>query len=658
MSVTRRSTASHFLPSQRHRSGRRVGRRPRWARYLKGTFAKAKGGHFGFHIAFQVTGETEVAPFVTNTPLKPYEAMSVPVELRVLLSGHGTSRIGGEDGAVRDCIRSVLLIIQHELMSQDEIDKGPKSHLSLLAATSQGTDTLAHSIAEECGIELSIIAYSTVTTIPAGAVRTVTFGYDIKADNLSRLARAVALRDATALQFSDLVVIVWDGELTDDSRDGTARVLREALLARKCVIWINPLSVPEVKITCLQTLAKVDALNLPEELDPQTLKASFVSFTTPHDPNLAGIVRLNSFRTTQSEIEKLFERQSRRHRPGLLDRRARNLILMTKEKGKYEPRRSWPILPGAAWGSVPVFDDRFAQADVAANLAAGDFRTRTWLLYLLGALAVLLGAIGNLYHGGSGFQLLWHVGEILLVLSVLFVLWFKGGGKLHQRWTDLRSLAEHLRYQRFVYPLAGAIAPLCHPLWHVDSGGNRQISDSTAWLLHRLNVAAGLPALDRPVLDIAAALQNHDLKQELVSVVENQRKYHQDKMSSEGRLHHRLEVLSGFVFTLTLLAVIGILATPSSAFLRVCTVSLPALASALYAIGTQLELVRIAKQSEEQSVSLDRYLKAIEQVQENANRDPWLTAIEVRRLLIQSADLMVAEFAAWRALVRSHHLSL
>jgi hypothetical protein len=595
---------------------------------------------------------------VTNDKRSADHAISVPMELRVLVIGHDSDRLGVDVEAVRESLRSVLTTIR------DEAATVPQCRLSLLTGTSEGTDAVARSISKECGLELSIIAYSSISKVPEDAVRVVTFGYQASPQESTYLARAKALRDTTALQFSDFVVVVWDGTRVDDETDGTVRILREALLARKCVIWIKPSAAPEIRITSLQKLAKLDSLNLPEEPAAETLAAPFVPFTAPLDPNLEDIIRLSTSVAALDKINMRFEQLRKSGRPGLVDRGARALMLTKWPKTKYDPRSSWPVLPGTAWGSVPVFDDPFAQVDVAANFSAGDYRSRTWLLYLLGALAVALGAVGNAFAGGSGWQRALHFVELASVLLVLGVPRLKGGKSLHRRWTDLRALAEHLRYQRFVYPLAGAIAPLRQPLWSLDIDGVPQIRDSTAWLLHRLNVAAGLPTLGDPVLDISAALQRSELRQELISVVENQQEYHATKTEGEGHLHNRIKLVSTVVFGLTLFAIAlriippGFLGVDLSVLLGVCVVTLPALGSALFAIGTQLELVRIARQSEAQCASLERHLEALDQVQQSANRDPWLTAIELRRLLIFAADLMVAEFAAWEALVITHQMSI
>ncbi len=593
------------------------------------------------------------------------QAITVPLELRVLVTGDGAIALGGHTEAVHDSLRSVLTSIRDSVGSvlaihRDEAGVIPECRLSLLAFGSDATGSIGPGIAEACGYDLSVIAQSPVAAV-ANEVRVVTFGYDAAKTDASHLGRAVKLRDTAALQFSDLVVVVWDGVKTDDFIDGTFRILHGALLARKCVIWISPSASPEVKISSLEGLARVDVLNFPEEPDRDSLVALFVAYEEHHDPNLETIIDLQTSSAALDQIQKLFDRRTYVRRPGLIDRYARKLILTKRDRSKYNPRYSWPVLPDTAWGAVPEFDDPFEKADVAANLAAGKYRSRTWLLYLLGALAVILGSIGNALIDRSRTQFFFHLGEVAAVAGVLLV--FVTGRGLHQQWTDLRSFAEHLRYQRFVYPLAGTIAPLHQPLWLMDSDGALQINHSTAWLLHRLNVAAGLPALGRPVLDIAAALQEDELKDELISVVKSQLTYHKAKMKSEGRLHRHLEVVSFSLFFLTVAAVIIRLINPHhfvipSAVLGVLVVSLPALASALFAIGAQLELSRIAKQSEEQAESLDQHLRAIAQIQQSANRDPWLTAIEVRRLLIQSADLMVSEFAAWRALVRSHQLSL
>lgn len=586
---------------------------------------------------------------MTDEQLESGSATSIPMRLCALVAGHRD--LGGHDEAVRASLTSVLTAIK---ASAEQVSRD--CGLSLLSGSADGTDALAQSIGEECGFALSIIAYGPVSDMAASAVRVVTFGFDSAEPPASPfLHRAVAMRDSAALQFSDLVVVVWDGGQPRDGLEGTVRILREALLCRKCVIWIKLSATPEIRITGLDKLATVDPLSLPEDAPPHMLAAPFVPFAGSSDRNLERILGAHLSGAAAEKIGELLAHQPRRRRPGLFDRVARALILASKDPLDYYPRKTVPLPPATSWGAVPAFDDLFAQADVAANLAAGDYRTRTWLLYLFGTLAVALGALGIL-TGARSFQLGWHVAELVSIVVILVVLLVGHGRRLHRRWTTLRSLAEHLRYQRFVYPLAGVIAPLRQPLWHLVNG-EPEPRDPIAWLLHRLNIAAGLPTLRGATLDIAHALQGDDLAGSLIALVEHQCSYHKAKAASEERLRHRLEVGSTLLFFATLAAVaVGLCV--HSRVLWFMAVSGPALAAGLYGVATQLELARIAQQSREQAKALDRHLGVIDKVRQGSTYDPWLATAELRRVLIQAGDLMVAEFAAWESLVLGHQLGL
>ncbi len=50
---------------------------------------------------------------------------------------------------------------------------------------------------------------------------------------------AYGLRDEIALAFSDVLIAVWDGNAAQGITGGTVRLIRDALLQRKPVIWIN-----------------------------------------------------------------------------------------------------------------------------------------------------------------------------------------------------------------------------------------------------------------------------------------------------------------------------------------------------------------------------------------------------------------------------------
>jgi len=241
-----------------------------------------------------------------------------------------------------------------------------------------------------------------------------------------------------------------------------------------------------------------------------------------------------------------------------------------------------------------------------------------------------------------------------------------------------------VRYQHFIYPLAGAIQPLHHPLWSIGApqDGERPLPaecgsandkprsrDATAWLLHRLNVAAGLPRLsaylgppeaqqaEAPgrVLDVAELLQRKGVREALTEVVREQQQYHQRRHSQEDQLHERLKLLAQILFVATLAFVVARIFIFDVA-LNFLVVFLPAFAAALYGVSTQLEPHRVANQADTQQQNLTDILKYIDEAPSSPNNDLWETAIELRRLLIHAADLMRAEFVEWRDLVRSHQL--
>ncbi|HEV2369674.1 MAG TPA: hypothetical protein VGR90_07345, partial [Acidimicrobiales bacterium] len=510
-------------------------------------------------------------------PALPEELGEIPFELRVLVAGHRAERLGHHADTVRDCLRSVLETIKAAAQKCR-----PDCDLSLLVGLEEGTEGLARSIASESGYALSIVAHSRLTSVPEGAVRAVTFGYDGTTHGRQQLGRAVTERDHTALGFSDLVVLVWDGRRTSDSTEGTALILREALLAQKFVVWIKPGVRPTVMATSLERLAQVDSLNLPPNPDPHRLVESFVPLDGSDD--LDDIVRVLLSPEAPYTVGRLFRSlPARRRRPGLADRWARALVLVGRESRRqlvYVPRDSQPLWTSDASCRRSEFDLWFRTADVDANLVAGDYRSRTWALYLLGALAVALGSIGIVYGGGFGLNReLGISAELVTVLAIGLMVFGFAGQDLHLRWPALRSLAENLRYQYFVYHLAGVISPLRRPLWQLDEGG-AVLRDPIAWVVHRLNVAVGLPTIPHSgVLDVAAALQDRRYVSELIRLLTEQSEYHRRRSRVEAKVRDRLRRLSFLLFVSTVSAVacrFGLTWRP----LDVCVVSLPAFAAA------------------------------------------------------------------------------
>ena len=387
----------------------------------------------------------------------------------------------------------------------------------------------------------------------------------------------------------------------------------------------------------------------------------------------------------------------------MVDRAFRSLFLLgaldperrIKIRG-WDPRTSWRLQPLSDLSPDTEFGELYDAADINANLLAGDFRDRTWLLYFLGAFAVAFGALGILSNPTSRWWFtswptlrwvtLWHAAELVTIATIVSIVYFFNGQKLHEEWPALRSLAENIRYQYFIYPLAGAIQPLHQPLWSIQ--GIRadgapptpqhgapstelpalKYRDATAWLLHRLNIAARLPQMSagdaitgaeagsaHQVLDVVELLQRDNVKNALIEVVERQQNYHRDRCELERLLHERLKLCTKVLFGLTVCVVLARIFVDDVAF-NFLVVFLPAFAAAVYGVSTQLEPLRVAEGAYAQQQRLEEVLSIIRGAGDGPEADRWERTVELRRVLIHAADLMRAEFTEWRNLVRSHQL--
>jgi hypothetical protein len=608
--------------------------------------------------------------------------------LAVLVAGHRTDRLGG------DVSSPLQARLENVLSAIDGLSKERSAALRILTGVAEGTDVAATAIADRLNIPLHLIAPGlpqTLTRTQQRADRIVWLGApDVGAHG----DEAYAVRDEMALCFADLLVVVWDGESPHGLAGGTVRLVFQAALMMRPVVWIGTDGSVRILDRCKLDEACLHKLRGPH---PETdwLKACFS--TALEEPALterlaaeisltlnpaAGLIPLDSDdlgKRRQLEQEK-FRLEAYRAKASLPMQPTRAgqvheslMSLMRGDLPRLWKQRS-PIVPEAYWGpaqpkqedrdlhpiqDVPLFDDRFTRSDVKANLAAGYHRDFTWLIYGASAFAVFAAVAGSIHLWPGGHGPLWALVELLLIGGIIGGLRLAKSRNWHELWIGHRFVAEQLRYARMCLPLMGLPRLFMSPFWGIvlDKKGEShlRLESPELWWVQRTLIAQGLPVAiygrefspSQP--QVLAVLKGY-----VSRVIADQKGWHGDNHTKWHKLHHHLHLLAVSLFAATVLAVL-VHFIRDARLLLICTAVFPALAAAIHGLATKLEMVRIAGQSAVTAQVLTDLERAIDCSGHEAGWSDWL---RLRHLALEAARAMSDENDQWQQLIRDQGADL
>jgi hypothetical protein len=484
-------------------------------------------------------------------------------------------------------------------------------------------------------------------------------GADTKQQGDLKENRAYEAAGLTVLNQADILLAIWDGE-GSRGRGGTAEMVAEAARQRIPIIHVDANGEAEPRILGRggELYVAADAV---EDLTPVELEMGLAKLVedlvrppvpVPHKRGRRGLIeRYAPSLASETVALKRFlgERFRRRNlRP--------EFPIMLAMSGVRDRRHTdyWPNAPtelaeGYLALSPPASDsgpstanilaEAYGWADVISIRFAQVFRSAVIANFTLAALTIVLAVFSLTFDQEQKTRFV--IAESFFIILILFNTmrgWWVGW---HRRWFEAREVAERLRTALPLWALGIRPATFFgqEPTWTgwyaraiVRSQGMRNAKQNPDWLA--------------------------DAHSTLQKVLDDQCSYHVKSAEQMGKLERRIERLGLFLFIATLLLALvffGFLwrCPPTHEHVVLVTAisaSLPALASAIYAIRIIGDFGGSARRSE-------RTLAALESLQKAAERD----ASDLRALRViarAAAEAMLGDVASWRLATESRALDI
>ena len=574
--------------------------------------------------------------------------------LTMLIAGFVPDRPGSGTAAVYVALRHVI----RELGKKCKADNAT---LRLLTGVSSGVEVEAASVASDEALCLHLLAPglpSSLTEPQTCAERQVWLGAELPDFDTDEPS---VLRDQIALDFSDVLLVVWDGSIAPGSIGQTSRLVVLAALSMKPIIWVNWSGAIRILERTTLTQKKRHLLQCPHP-SRQLLVGCF---SQPLDAEALSsqLQRLVVGATAESDSQVGGDATA----SGTSHAGAVHKIMMALVQGKFAKAlgafAANPIQAyrGPAWeasGSLlaptPALDSEFDSSDVAATIAAGKHRSSVWISSLASTMAVFAAVAGaiKLWSGEHGAY--WAVLELILIALVVTLLWQAKDKQWHSKWIGNRFIAEQLRYTRMGLPLLALTKSLHEASSCVvpDSAGVPRIAMLSKDLrIFQQSVArSGLPIFPSGKPYIAATAESlASLRDYVLSVVVDQVGYHERNHHEHHATQHMLHNFSLSLFCLTGAAVVGHFFLHAN-WLLIFTAFLPALAAGIHGLTTTLEISRVADQSKATATSLRHLSDAIKDVLSDKS-SAWRQWLQLRHLTLMAAEIMSDENSQWQKLV-------
>jgi hypothetical protein len=471
--------------------------------------------------------------------------------------------------------------------------------------------------------------------------------------------RAYEAAGVTVLNQADILLAIWDGE-GSRGRGGTAEMVAEAARQRIPIIHVDANGEAEPRILGGggELYVAADAV---EDLTPVELETGLANL-------VEDLVRPPAAVPSKREQLGLIERYA----PALASETDALKGFLGDRFGRRNLRPEFPIMLAMAWvrkcrrtdyrpnapaeladgylalsrqasdcgpSTANILAEAYGWADAISIRFAQVFRSAVVANFTLAAWTIIL-AVFSLTFDQEQKTLFVAAEFVLIGLIVLnTVAGWRGGW--HRRWFEAREVAERLRTALPLWALGIRPATFFgrEPTW-------------TGWYARAIVRSQGM----------LNAGQNSDwlanAHSTLQKVLDDQCSYHIKSAEQMGELEHRLEILGLFLFIATLvLAVVFVgflqLYPPTHEHVVLVTAisaSLPALASAIYAIRIIGDFGGSARRSE-------RTLVALEALKRAAQRD----ADDLRALRViarAAAEAMLGDVASWRLATESRALDI
>lgn len=584
--------------------------------------------------------------------------------ITVLVAGHRPDRLSADAAGSRlfDDLEKLLALLRG-------ISNGGRATLRLLTGIADGTDDATARIAERLHLPLHLLAPGQPQPLNQHQQRAERVVWLGASDCGLHGGEAFAIRDEIALSFSDMLVVVWDGESPQDISGGTVRLAFQAALMMKPVVWLatdgtvrmldlTRLTPPYLhKLRCSRPepiwLRDCFTATLDEIAQRNGLNEAVGRILNPVASNARDVRRLADYRA-EAISHSTPLRAGHTHEVLMALVRAdlkilwRNLSSKVFEEYLQPKEAIYPIAP------PPLIQARFRVSDIEGTIAAGRHRDSIWLIYGASAMAVFAAVAGAIGLWAGMHSALWPIAELLLIGLIVSTFAVAKNMRWHGKWLSHRFIAEQLRYARMCLPILGVPRPFTEPVWHVRNGA-LTLSNVELWYLQRTLTAEGLPSnADSSVFVASAESAREALSAYVSSMIGDQQKYHYDNKEKRHTEHKRLETLEISLFWASGLAVLAHFALHAN-WLLICTAFFPALAAAVYGLATKLEIRRLEGQSAMMANELSALAVAVREAGRQAGWTGW---IRLRELTLQAARIMSDENGQWQQLVSHQEVGL
>jgi len=405
--------------------------------------------------------------------------------------------------AIIDALTRTFTSLQESLHNQQPGD----STLRVIAGCAEGTDSDVLLLCRTLDIAVNVLTPHMPESLDVGNFdsvdRIVSLGVaaretsaticDDEQDRLNQAAQQV--RDDIALTFSDLLVVIWNGEMTGSFGVEAVGLIYRAMKRRKPVVWIDAAGVCHIADLHKLDQSSLHALDA-YAVDAQLIKDLFVDEDEEASSKLDFFVKMSLFpwllepdllgAADQSESYLARLKGISESRPehkmwvGRIDSFFMSLPRFSWEETRKSLRSD---ITGSDLGSVDpgLFPEErypverpgrllnpFKAADVKANQCAGRHRDGIWLLYLLAASAVFAAVLGSLHAFPYRYiHHFWAYTELLILLLVGLIVWRARKSEWHADWLGWRFVAEQLRYGAMGFPILAAGSQLNAIVWDI-----------------------------------------------------------------------------------------------------------------------------------------------------------------------------------------------
>lgn len=596
------------------------------------------------------------------------------------------------------------------------VEKEDKT-LRIFTGYATGTDTKAIEISEDKKFKTHIIApcYPIIVSeifkdIPAGNIALIN---NLKTDEPQQVWIAAA--EEAKLNLADAVILVWDGAMPKDKKDGSIRILSEAMQRMLPIIWIDAREDEAGKLFLFDLAQANPSLLLLLKSDEQWIEHAMSHFKPVEPDTLLPAVIQKLTSTIWGEDNRLLSNLNDKK----IDPKSNHFVAgdvyktfmfffgndkLSKLKALiYKPTANRNKEKSRGYKSEKI-ESLIESIKRAANYAAAKHRDQVILVHILSSFAVMGAVSGEIDWLGLG-EIFWGLCEIGTLMLILFFMWRNKHSPMnaHTAWMNYRPLAEMLRYNELLHPMMATLPGLYRGVWGLSKNNQPELLRPAAWLTVQLMRENGAPSSAKETPYILSSPETQEkITNQIDKLIQEQLKYHKETEKKNESTAKHLDLWIRSIFFLVIFVVLMHLSalilkhqTPiaisilglfdnlasyiqQQKWLLLITAFFPALAAALHGINTKLEIERTALNSklmQEKLCNLNAALQNLQKFKSDANakraselrtqtKQPIIDVaylsytMQMRNLAIETAKTLFEEHDGWVQLLATQGLGV